>query len=110
ERPDEDAPAVVAGEDAVSGDVIEREGEGREQGREDAVGIEMERGARCCSEEINHQSDSGYGEGNSDDLLRGQFLLAAGHDVQQNPDWSGVLHDDGSGHVGSLDGDVVEIV
>ena len=37
-------------------------------------------------------------------------MLSARHDIKQNPDWRGVLHDDGDGDVRSLDRDVIKIV
>ncbi len=37
-------------------------------------------------------------------------MLPSGDNIQQDPDRSGVLHDDGGGDVRSLNGDVIEIV
>jgi hypothetical protein len=110
EGPDEDAPAVVAGEDAVSGNVIEGEGERGQQGGDEAVGIEAKPGTRTSAQEIDDQGDSGDGQSDGGHFLRGELLLAASHHIEQNPDRGGVLHDDGGSDVGPLDRHVVEVI
>ena len=56
------------------------------------------------------KSDAGDGNSHGSDFLQREFLLAAGDHVKQHPDRRRVLHDDGDGHAGFLNGDVIEIV
>jgi hypothetical protein len=56
------------------------------------------------------EGDAGDGEKDGGDFRdSGLFDTARGH-IDQHPHGSGVLHDDGGGDVGALDGEVVEIV
>src|ERR1700690_1577681 len=63
-----------------------------------------------AAEEADHQGDSGDGECDGDDFGDGGFFKSAGGHIDEDPDWRGVLHDDGGGDVGALDGDVIKIV
>src|SRR5580765_935807 len=53
ERPDQDAPAVVPGEDTVSANVVEGERERRQQRGDQAVGIEAEGRRRLAADNAN---------------------------------------------------------
>ena len=105
---EQDDPVVVAGEDGVSGNVVVGEGEGGDEGGDDAEGVEMR--ALPCAKESDDQGDAGDGENDGGDFGDRGFLEAAGGHVDQHPDRGGVLHDDGGRYVGALDGDVIKIV
>ena len=70
----------------------------------------MEGSPGTCAQQVDDESDSGYGQSDGGNFLECELLLAAGDYVEQHPDGGRVLHDDGGGHVDALDGDVIKIV
>ena len=94
----------------MSADVVEGEGKRGQQGGDEAIGIEMERGLGADAEHADDQRDSRDRQRDRRNFLQGKFLLSAGHHIKQDPDRRGVLHDDGGGDVRPLDGDVIKIV
>ena len=110
EGPDQDAPAVVAGEDAVSANVVEREGERRQHRGDEAVGIEAERRHRLAADDANRQRYPGHRDQNRGDFLRRELLVPASYHVDQHPHRRRVLQNDCDGDAGPLDGDVIEVI
>ena len=100
-------PAVAAGQNVVAADVVKGEGEGRQQGGEQADGIEPQSAA---TEHSNHQSNSCDRQSDRRDLLQRGFLQPASDGVEQYPDRGGVLHDDRGGNVRPLNRQIVEVV
>ena len=100
-------PAIAAGQNVVSSDVVKGEGKGREQGGEHADGVEAQ---FAPADDADDQSDSGHCQSDRRDPLQRELLQPAGDGVDQHPDRSCVLHDDCGGDVRSLNRQIIEIV
>jgi hypothetical protein len=70
----------------------------------------MERRRGLRPDDADRQRDARDSDRNSGDFLQRELLLAARHYIEQNPHWSGVLHNDGGGDAGSLNRDVIEVI
>src|SRR6185369_9482172 len=73
-RVQQNDPAVAAGQNVVTADVVKGEGKGRQQGGEQANRIEPQSAA---TKQANHQSNSCHRQTDRRDLLQGGFLQPA---------------------------------
>jgi len=112
ERPYEHAPAVVTGQDAVSADVVEGEGERGQQCSDQAIGIEAKASPIIwlCFDDADDQGNPGNSQRDGHEFLQRKLLLAARHDIKQDPHRSCVLHDDRGGDIRPLNRDIIEII